>query len=234
MNTRKDDTFINFNSIRKILFATILLIIILLICACESKKQEIAATPDIAFINKVSATPLPSTIPFEEVSMAETTIAQTEKEALEESENSEIVTEPVEEYIYNENYVQEDTSLTNDYEEEYEKTEINEYSDSIDLLARVIWQEAGTCSEYCQWLVGSAALNLADSKGGLEAVVFDYNTFNVAYSLYDSTPSDLSYSVASRLFSGDRDYLVMAFRTDYYHDFGTPYISVDNVYFSTY
>lgn len=102
-----------------------------------------------------------------------------------------------------------------------------------DLLARTIYQEGGVCSEYCQWLIGSAVLNLADERGGIENVVFDYNTFNVAYVLYDCTPSNLSYSVAERLLSGDRDYVVKYFRTDYYHGFGTPYTNVDNVYFST-
>lgn len=103
-----------------------------------------------------------------------------------------------------------------------------------DLLARCIYQEAGSCGEYCQWLVGSTVLNLADYRGcGIE-IVFDYDTFNVAYELYDETPSDLSYAVAARVLSGDRDYDVMAFRTDYYHPFGAPYTNVDNVYFSTF
>lgn len=111
----------------------------------------------------------------------------------------------------------------------------DEYSDyELDLLARTIYQESGICGEYCQWLVGSTVLNLADERGGIENVVFDYNTFNVAYILYDCTPSDLSYSVAERLMSGDRDYNVKAFRSDYYHDFGTPYTYVDNMYFSVY
>lgn len=102
-----------------------------------------------------------------------------------------------------------------------------------DLVARTIYQESGICSEYCQWLVGSTILNLADERGGIENVVFDYNTFNVAYVLYDCTPSELSYKVAARVLSGDRDYNVKYFRTDYYHGFGTPYTNVDNVYFST-
>lgn len=108
------------------------------------------------------------------------------------------------------------------------------YTYEADLLARTIYCEAGNCSEYCQWLVGSTVLNLADERGGIESVVFDYNTFNVAYILYDKTPSKLSYSVAQRLLSGDRDYNVKAFRMSYYHNFGSPYTSVDGVYFSTY
>lgn len=116
-----------------------------------------------------------------------------------------------------------------------EQTDVCEYSEyEIDLIARTIFQESGICSEYCQWLVGSTILNLADERGGIESVVFDYNTFNVAYKLFDDTPSELSYKVARRVVSGDRDYKVKAFRTDYYHGFGTPYIEVDNVYFSEY
>ena len=110
----------------------------------------------------------------------------------------------------------------------------NTSSDEVDLLARVIYCEAGNCSEYCQWLVGSTAMNLADSNGGLRAVAFDYNTFNVAGILYTRDPSELSYSVAQRVLSGDRDYNVKAFRMSYYHSFGTPYAVVDNVYFSSY
>lgn len=103
-----------------------------------------------------------------------------------------------------------------------------------ELLARLIYLEAGNCSEYCQWLVGSTAMNLADERGGLAAVAYNYNIFNVAYKIDSCTPSALSRSVAGRVLSGDRDYNVKAFRTNYYHGFGTPYTNVDNVYFSTY
>ena len=106
--------------------------------------------------------------------------------------------------------------------------------DELDLVARTVYLEAGDCGEYCQWLVGSTILNLAERNGGIGNVVNDYNLFNVAPFLYDCTPSDLSYEVANRVLSGDRDYNVMAFRMDYYHDFGQPYTSVDNTYFSTY
>jgi hypothetical protein len=112
--------------------------------------------------------------------------------------------------------------------------ERDDYEYELDLLARCIYQESGCCSEYCQWLVGSTVMNLGEERGcGIE-IVFDYNTFNVAYVLYSCTPSDTSYAVAERILSGDRDYNVMAFRTDYYHPFGNPYTNVDNVYFSTF
>lgn len=112
--------------------------------------------------------------------------------------------------------------------------ERDDYDYELDLLARCIYQEAGICSEYCQWLVGCTVMNLGDYTGSGIDIVFDYNTFNVAYVLYSCTPSDTSYAVAERILSGDRDYNVMAFRTNYYHSFGNPYTQVDNVYFSTF
>ena len=152
-----------------------------------------------------------------------------------------------EEEVYEEDADYSETALeTNESESEIEnfdeETEVQEetYSNSnyseeeIDLIARTTYQEAGSCNEYCQWLVASTILNLAEANGGIRSVVFNYNIFNVAYCLYNDTPSDLSYSVARRVASGDRDYNVMAFRTDYYHDFGTPYKNEDNVYFSEY
>ena len=106
--------------------------------------------------------------------------------------------------------------------------------DDVDLIARTVYLESGGCGEYCQWLTASTILNLAESRGGVANVVYDYNTFNVADMIDYCSPSDLSYSVAERVISGDRDYNVKAFRADYYHDFGSPYTSADNVYFSTY
>jgi hypothetical protein len=185
--------------------------------------------------NKVVTQSTPDTIV--QVTVAPTTeeptsIEPTTQEITEQIVETEAVVQDETEYVdVEESYEDEnEESYSDDYSNDY----VN-YSDyELDLLARTIYQEAGICGEYCQWLVGSTVLNLADERGGIENVVFDYDTFNVAYILYDCTPSNLSYSVASRLLSGDRDYSVKAFRTNYYHSFGTPYTNVDNVYFSTY
>jgi hypothetical protein len=189
----------------------------------QNTPDEVVATADTVVATVVVETSIPTT------TCASTTIVPTEKPT-EAPTEAEINDEP--DVIYIE---QAETEIV----ENNKESEINNYSSStsdyeLDLLARTIYQEAGICGEYCQWLFGSTVLNLADERGGIEAVVFDYNTFNVSYKLYNATPSDLSYSVASRLLSGDRDYRVKAFRTDYYHSFGTPYTSTDNVYFSTY
>lgn len=108
------------------------------------------------------------------------------------------------------------------------------YSEDAELLAKVIYLESGSCSEYCQWLVGSTVMNQADMNGGLYEVAHNYNIFEVAPYVDECTPSELSLSVAYRILSGDRDYVVNAFRESYYHEWATPYTDVDNVYFSTY
>lgn len=222
--------------------ARILGLIVLLVAICMT---TIAVIP-IYFANNINASTSDEASVFEsstEISTVaqttnapttnvETTVKVTTQPATEgKQENTESVTEKT--------HIEEVNVEKSEDNQEQAALEIDNVSNNasdyeLDLLARTIYQEAGICGEYCQWLVGSTVLNLADSYGGIEAVVFDYNTFNVAYSLYNATPSDLSYSVANRLLSGDRDYAVKAFRTDYYHSFGTPYTSVDNVYFSTY
>jgi hypothetical protein len=108
------------------------------------------------------------------------------------------------------------------------------YSEDAELLAKVIYLESGSCSEYCQWLVGSTIMNQADMNGGLYEVAHNYNIFEVAPYVDECVPSDLSLSVAYRVLSGDRDYDVNAFRESYYHEWATPYTNVDNVYFSIY
>lgn len=156
-----------------------------------------------------------------ETKPVETTVATDNKEKEIESCSE------IEKYIEAETeptYVLENTVIDNG----------DNYASNIDLLARIIYFESGSCSEYCQWLVGSTAMNLADEYGSLETVAFNYDIFNVANILYTDTPSSLSYSVATRIINGDRDINVRAFRTDYYHSFGSPYTSVDNVYFNSY
>lgn len=121
----------------------------------------------------------------------------------------------------------------NDDSDDRPALDTTDYSDSdLNLLARVIWAEAGDCSEECQWLVASTTMNLAEEMGDgtLESIVYNTNIVYISY----SEPDSQCYRVAARVLSGDRDYRVKAFRLGKYHDFGTPYTVVDNVYFSTF
>lgn len=192
----------------------------------KTNKINFVSTYDTVQRKSVKETTIEKTT----VSTTETTISKTETKPTETivvAENK----EEIESCSEIEKYIEAETEPT----EESENIVTDNNSDTnIDLLARIIYFESGSCSEYCQWLVGSTAMNLANEYGSLETVAFNYDIFNVANILYTDTPSSLSYSVATRIINGDRDVNVRAFRTDYYHSFGSPYTNVDNVYFSSF
>lgn len=192
----------------------------------KANKINFVSTYDTVQRKSVEETTIEKTT----VSTTETTISKVETKPAETIVIAESK-EEIESYSEIEKYIEAETEPT----EESENIVTDNNSDTnIDLFARIIYFEAGSCSEYCQWLVGSTAMNLANEYGSLETVAFNYDIFNVANILYTDTPSNLSYSVATRIINGDRDINVRAFRTDYYHSFGSPYTNVDNVYFSSY
>lgn len=192
----------------------------------KANKINFVSTYDTVQRKSVEETTIEKTT----VPTTETTISKVETKPAETIVIAESK-EEIESYSEIEKYIEAETEPT----EESENIVTDNNSDTnIDLLARIIYFEAGSCSEYCQWLVGSTAMNLANEYGSLETVAFNYDIFNVANILYTDTPSNLSYSVATRIINGDRDINVRAFRTDYYHSFGSPYTNVDNVYFSSY
>ena len=194
--------------------------------ADEATRDE--ATPDEATIDQVA----PTEVAQPTITETESPTTQpTEPDTKPESEPEQIQERAVKE---EEEYIDESDEPAAEYKYEAEGRQgLQLYSDSdLDLLARVIYAEAGGCGEYCQWLVASTTMNLAEDlgDGSLSSIVYNTNIVYISY----GTPDIQCYKVAERVLSGDRDYQVMAFRSDYYHDFGTPYTSVDNVYFSTY
>lgn len=192
----------------------------------KANKINFVSTYDTVQRKSVEETTIEKTT----VSTVETTISKVETKPTETIVIAEDK-EEIESYSEIEKYIESEIEPT----EESENIVMDNNSDTnIDLLARIIYFESGSCSEYCQWLVGSTAMNLANEYGSLETVAFNYDIFNVANILYTDTPSSLSYSVATRIINGDRDVNVRAFRTDYYHSFGSPYTNVDNVYFSSF
>lgn len=177
-------------------------------------------TQELTILPTEKVAPASSESPTEAPTQAPTTVAT------EPTTQPEEQPEQPQEYADEPEYYQEDSPKGNyvssggDYDRE--------------LLARVIYLEAGGCSAECQRLVGSATLNLADMYGSLEAVAYDPNKFAVAGDIGGCSPDSLSYEMADALIAGNRNSEVMAFRAGYYHDFGSPYTSIDNVYFSTY
>lgn len=196
----------------------------------KANKINFVSTYDTVQRKSVKETTIEKTT----ISTAETTISKVETKPTETIVVAERK-EEIESCSEIEKYIEAETESTEESAEESKNIVTDNNSDTnIDLLARIIYFEAGSCSEYCQWLVGSTAMNLANEYGSLETVAFNYDIFNVANILYTDTPSSLSYSVAIRIINGDRDVNVRAFRTDYYHSFGSPYTNVDNVYFSSF
>ena len=231
--TRKGD-FIGY----KLTVAVLSLLIVL--SGCGRYINSVKTPPKANKINFVSTydtvqrkSVKETTIEKTTVSTTKTTISKVETKPTEtivvaESE------EEIESYSEIEKYIEAETEPVEEVTENIVIDNDNNSTSNIDLLARIIYFESGNCSEYCQWLVGSTAMNLANEYGSLETVAFNYDIFNVANILYTDTPSSLSYSVATRIINGDRDINVRAFRTDYYHSFGSPYTNVDNVYFNSY
>lgn len=207
----------------------------IVLSGCGRYINSVKIPPKANKINFVSTYDTVQRKSVEETTIEKTTVSTTEATI------SKVETKPTETIVVAESkeeiekYIEAETEPTEESAEESGNIVTDNNSDTnIDLLARIIYFESGSCSEYCQWLVGSTAMNLANEYGSLETVAFNYDIFNVANILYTDTPSSLSYSVATRIINGDRDANVRAFRTDYYHSFGSPYTSVDNVYFSSY
>lgn len=208
---------------------------------------DIASTPDsIATVDEATpdsvATPLeiskptiPSTIAPTEQPTDKPTEASTYSPPVEETQIF-YSDENIENYDY-ENNDNDDIEIKDN--DSYENNDIGSSSFSASdrsIIARLIMAESGGCSLECLWLTGSTLLNLADRyhNGDIEATAKDSDIFDVADYLDYVEPNQECWDTADRLLSGDRDYNVMAFRTDYYHSFGTPYRKVDNVYFSIY
>lgn len=106
-----------------------------------------------------------------------------------------------------------------------------------DLLMRSLYREAGSTGFWCQVYVCSATLNLWKSEYShlsLEGMLTNYNIYETAYTLSSVTSSEKSYvkDATEYVLNGGKVPYVKYFRTDYYHSFGTPVTSIENVYFS--
>lgn len=102
-----------------------------------------------------------------------------------------------------------------------------------DILAKLLYCEAGSMGWQGQVYVCSAILNLRDYSGrSIWNMAHDYNTFAVAGYVDSAVSTSTQYEVISYVLNGGRIPDIKYFRTDYYHSFGTPVCNVENVYFS--
>lgn len=140
-------------------------------------------------------------------------------------------------------YPQEDTYLYEDTtESSYVETESKYYEltdDEIDMLARLVYLEAGGESYECMKGVASVVLNRMTSTGmSLHDVIYAPNQFSPACYIESTCYTDTVYSAVMDVVENGPSLptYVTFFRADYYHDFGNdivvPYTCINNTYFS--
>ena len=140
-------------------------------------------------------------------------------------------------------YPQEDTYPYEDTtESSYVETEPKYYEltyDEIDMLARLVYLEAGGESYECMKGVASVVLNRMTSTGmSLHDVIYEPYQFSPACYIESTCYTDTVYSaVMDGVENGPSlPTYVTFFRADYYHDFGNgivvPYTCINNTYFS--
>lgn len=134
-------------------------------------------------------------------------------------------------------YVYEDAT-----ELSYVETEPNYYEltyDEIDMLARLVYLEAGGESYECMKGVTSAILNRMTSTGmSLHDVIYEPGQFSPACYIESTCYTDTVYSAVIDVVENGPSLpeYVTFFRANHYHDFGNnivvPYTFINNTYFS--
>ena len=116
--------------------------------------------------------------------------------------------------------------------EEELKTKIIHFKEE-DILAKLLYCEAGNQSWEGQVYTCSAILNFCDSNNiSIWDAAHNRNYFEPAPFVDDAEPTSVQYEVIYYVLNGGRIPEICWFRTDYYHDFGTPVCKVGDHYFS--
>lgn len=110
--------------------------------------------------------------------------------------------------------------------------------EEIELLAKLIYLEAGTESYECKAAVGSVVLNrMTTSDKSLKEVVYEPKQFTPAYKIEETIVSNEYISIVEDLICNGPilpEYVTF-FRADHYFNWGDRYCNykqIDNVYFS--
>ena len=105
--------------------------------------------------------------------------------------------------------------------------------EETEILAKLLYREAGSMGYEGQRYVCSAILNLSDYTGrSIWDLAHDINTMSVAPIVDSAVPNETQYQVIEDVLNGARVEEICYFRTSYYHSFGTPVCNIENVYFS--
>lgn len=123
------------------------------------------------------------------------------------------------------------------YETEYKKTlqstDKNIECDEIEILAKLLYCEAGSMSWDAQVYTCSAILNMSEYyEESINSLAHKPNVYSVAPYVDGAQPKEMQYEVIDYVLNGGRIPEICYFRTDYYHSFGTPVCEVGGHYFS--
>ena len=131
-------------------------------------------------------------------------------------------------------------------EDQYNHSIITRYGDriyitdeEIHLMERCVMSEAGGCSAECQEAVATVILNRWQHPDKYPDTITDVIMEEGQFSIKDNGTPTVSVRVAVHnaivyynTALMDLPYQIYYFRQDHYHNFGVPYESIDNLYFS--
>lgn len=102
-----------------------------------------------------------------------------------------------------------------------------------EILAKLLYCEAGHCSWEAQTYVCSAILNYCERNNvTIEEAAHNIDSFSVAPFVDSAEPLPIQYEVIYYVLDEGRIPDICYFRIDYYHGFGTPVCNIGNLYFS--
>lgn len=103
----------------------------------------------------------------------------------------------------------------------------------VEILAKLLYCEAGNMTWEGQVYTCSAILNLSDEiNKSINTMAHEVSLFSVASYVDNAEPTEMQYEVIDYVLKGGRIPEICYFRTDYYHNFGTPVCQVGAHYFS--
>lgn len=110
---------------------------------------------------------------------------------------------------------------------------VREYtSEQKELIAKMLYCEAGGEGWDCQVATCSAIINFIEHYGGNFSVLDNGNKFSPASYYRYKTPTKMNWQVLDYVLSGHLIANIKYFQLYSYHNFGTPMFMIDGVYFS--
>ncbi len=120
---------------------------------------------------------------------------------------------------------------------DYDVDQYIEEIDEITLFCQLVEAEAGNQNSLGRRLVADCVLNqLASGRYGedIKSVIFVDNNYEVVETgaIFCVNPQESTKQCVENELLCQVDYGVMYFRTEHYHDFGIPFVHVDDLWFS--